>query len=78
MSTQEKIDLTVMYAAHEAFRRDLERLEAVVEKGRAGSPQVLAGWENFKHQLRVRVLNRLTWEPRYRKLRHLGRLTRFR
>lgn len=48
-----RIDLTVMYAAHDAFRRDLERLQGVVEAGRAGSPGVRAGWENFKEQLRI-------------------------
>lgn len=53
MNDPEQIDLTVMYAAHDAFRRDLERLEAVVEAGRAGSPHVRAGWENFKHQLHI-------------------------
>ncbi|NUS15921.1 MAG: hemerythrin domain-containing protein [Streptomyces sp.] len=40
-----------MYATHRAFRRDLRRLAAAVEAGRAGSPEVLAGWDNFSHQL---------------------------
>ncbi|MEU1496695.1 hemerythrin domain-containing protein [Streptomyces sp. NPDC005732] len=52
MST-DTIDLTVMYAAHDAFRRDLERLAAAVSDGTAGSPQVRAGWANFKRQLHI-------------------------
>ncbi|MFG2374131.1 hemerythrin domain-containing protein [Streptomyces sp. NPDC048504] len=47
------IDFTPMYASHDAFRRDLERLAAAVAGGRAHTGPVLAGWENFKHQLHV-------------------------
>ncbi|WP_395111669.1 hemerythrin domain-containing protein [Actinomadura sp. SCN-SB] len=47
------IDFTVMYAAHDAFRRDLDRLANVVAADRASSPRVRAGWANFKHQLRI-------------------------
>lgn len=47
------IDLTAMYAAHDAFRRDLERLAAAVEERRAETAPVRAGWENFKHQLHI-------------------------
>lgn len=49
--TQQDIDFTIMYATHRAFRRDLRRLAAAVEAGRAGTPEVLAGWENFSRQL---------------------------
>ncbi|WP_433155161.1 hemerythrin domain-containing protein [Actinomadura nitritigenes] len=39
-------------AGHAAFRRDLERLAAAAAAGRAHAPQVRAGWENLKLQLR--------------------------
>ncbi|MEU1200677.1 hemerythrin domain-containing protein [Streptomyces sp. NPDC005813] len=47
------IDLTVMYAAHDAFRRDLERLGKAAADGSAFSPPVRAGWENFRKQLHI-------------------------
>ncbi|MFD4552831.1 hemerythrin domain-containing protein [Streptomyces sp. NPDC058469] len=47
------IDFTPMYASHDAFRRDLERLAAAVAEGRAHTGPVRAGWENFKHQLHI-------------------------
>ncbi|MEU1150900.1 hemerythrin domain-containing protein [Streptomyces sp. NPDC005863] len=53
VAQQAPIDFAVMYATHDAFRRDLERLAAAVASGRAGTPQVRAGWENFKRQLHV-------------------------
>ncbi|WP_171166030.1 hemerythrin domain-containing protein [Streptomyces sp. I05A-00742] len=55
MAVDEKtpLDFTNMYATHDAFRRDLDRLVTVVEAGRAGSPGVRAGWENFKKQLHI-------------------------
>jgi iron-sulfur cluster repair protein YtfE (RIC family) len=53
MSAQAPIDFTVMYAAHDAFRRDLDRFAAIVDAGKAGSPHVRDGWENFKRQLRI-------------------------
>ncbi|MWA05954.1 hemerythrin domain-containing protein [Actinomadura sp. LD22] len=40
-------------AGHAAFRRDLERLAAAAAAGRAHAPQVRAGWENLKRQLRL-------------------------
>lgn len=46
-------DLTVVHAAHDAFRRDLERLAAAVAAGKARAPHVQAGWENFKEQLHL-------------------------
>ncbi|QIY65971.1 hemerythrin domain-containing protein [Streptomyces sp. RPA4-2] len=51
--TTDTIDLTVMYAAHDAFRRDLERLAKAAVDGTASTPQVRAGWDNFKHQLHI-------------------------
>src|SRR5881394_1749001 len=53
VSQQDTIDFTVMYATHDAFRRDLERLEAAAAAGKAGTPEVRAGWESFKSQLIV-------------------------
>ncbi|PBC59608.1 hemerythrin HHE cation-binding protein [Streptomyces sp. Tue6028] len=47
------IDLTVMYAAHDAFRRDLERLGKAAADGTAFSAPVRAGWENFRKQLHI-------------------------
>jgi len=47
------IDFTPMYASHDAFRRDLERLAEAVAEGRAHTGPVHAGWENFKHQLHI-------------------------
>ncbi|MET7485260.1 hemerythrin domain-containing protein [Streptomyces sp. NPDC005538] len=47
------IDFTPMYASHDAFRRDLERLAAAVAENRAHTAPVHAGWENFKHQLHI-------------------------
>ena len=49
----DKIDFTEMYVTHDAFRRDLERLEAAAHAGKATGPEVRAGWENFKAQLLV-------------------------
>jgi iron-sulfur cluster repair protein YtfE (RIC family) len=42
-----------MYAAHDAFRRDLERLGEAAADGTAFTPQVRAGWDNFRHQLHI-------------------------
>jgi iron-sulfur cluster repair protein YtfE (RIC family) len=49
----EPIDVTIMHSTHDAFRRDLTRLVAAADAGRAGTPTVMAGWENFKRQLHV-------------------------
>ncbi|MDH6213857.1 hemerythrin domain-containing protein [Streptomyces pseudovenezuelae] len=70
-----KIDFTAMYASHDAFRRDLERLGKAVADGRAGTPGVRAGWDNFTHQLHIhhtaedsglwpRVRDRVAGRPR--------------
>ena len=45
------IDFTMMYATHDAFRRDLGRLTVAATAGRAQAPGIRAGWENFKAQL---------------------------
>jgi iron-sulfur cluster repair protein YtfE (RIC family) len=50
-------DLTVMLAAHNAFRRDLRKLATAASQARSWSPErqsaVLAGWEVFQRQLHV-------------------------
>jgi hypothetical protein len=48
-----KVDFTFMYAAHDAFSRDLRRLAAAVEEGRTADPAVRAGWATFRNQLHV-------------------------
>jgi iron-sulfur cluster repair protein YtfE (RIC family) len=47
------INFTEMYVTHDGFRRDLERLAAAAAAGRADTPQVRDGWENFTRQLHV-------------------------
>lgn len=53
MTATDKIDFTEMHVTHDAFRRDLERLEAAAHAGNATAPVVRAGWENFKAQLLI-------------------------
>jgi hypothetical protein len=48
---QDRIDFTMMYATHHAFRRDLDRFIAAAESDTDGTSQVRAGWRNFKTQL---------------------------
>ena len=50
---QGTVDFTFMYAAHDAFYRDLRRLAAAVEAGRTAEPAVRAGWATLKNQLHV-------------------------
>jgi iron-sulfur cluster repair protein YtfE (RIC family) len=50
---QGKVDFTLMYAVHDAFRRDLRCLTAAVEVGQTADPAVRAGWATFKNQLHV-------------------------
>lgn len=47
----ETIDFTLMYATHDAFRRDLDRFVATSATD-GGTPDS-AAWENFKRQLHV-------------------------
>jgi iron-sulfur cluster repair protein YtfE (RIC family) len=55
MSTRNagEVDFTFMYAAHDAFHRDLRRLVAAVDAGRSADPAVRTGWTTFKNQLHV-------------------------
>lgn len=69
-------DLTIMLAAHAAFRRDLGRLARaaafadVTDPGRRAS--VLAGWELFKRQLRLHhtAEDALVWPALRERLAH--------
>lgn len=51
-----KLDMSMMYFVHDAFRRELERLARVTAKG-GDEPRIIlstaAGWEMFKRYLRV-------------------------
>ena len=53
VSQQDTIDFTEMYSTHDAFRRDLGRFLAASAAGKADTPGVKAGWENFKTQLLI-------------------------
>jgi iron-sulfur cluster repair protein YtfE (RIC family) len=52
-STTGRIDFTLMYVTHDAFRRDLSKLRRAAAEGRTDSLGVQAGWANFKRQLHV-------------------------
>jgi iron-sulfur cluster repair protein YtfE (RIC family) len=60
-----KINFTEMYVTHDGFRRDLERFAAAAAAGKADSPQVRDGWQNFKRQLLVHhtVEDASLWPP---------------
>jgi hemerythrin-like domain-containing protein len=45
------IDFTMMYIAHDAFNRDLDRLLAAADADRAQSPAAVATWQSFSRQL---------------------------
>jgi hemerythrin-like domain-containing protein len=49
----DKVDFTLMYVAHRAFERDLQRLATAVEEGRTSDLAVRAGWDTFKNQLHI-------------------------
>lgn len=44
---------TILHAAHDAFRRDVDRLAAAAAAGKGRASHVRAGWENFKDLFRV-------------------------
>ena len=50
-------DLTIMLAAHDAFRRDLTRLARTTSAADLSDParrqSVAAGWDLFKHELHL-------------------------
>jgi iron-sulfur cluster repair protein YtfE (RIC family) len=51
--SQGKVDFTLMYVFHEAFRRDLSLLSEAIGAHRTDDPAVRAGWGTFKKQLHV-------------------------
>jgi hypothetical protein len=48
-----RLDFTVMYAAHDAFRRDTDRLRDAAAAHATQDPSVLSGWQTFKRQLAI-------------------------
>ena len=48
---QDRIDFTMMYATHRAFRRDLGRLMAAATTPKGAIANGVEGWENFKTQI---------------------------
>jgi len=71
---QGKVDFTLMYAAHDAFHRDLRCLTAAVEAGQTADPAVRAGWATFKNQLHVHHTAEDTslWPPLRQKVTRRG------
>jgi hypothetical protein len=58
------IDFTMMYIAHDAFNRDLDRLLAAADADRAQSPAAVATWQSFSRQLHTpRSRGRLPLAP---------------
>ncbi|QKW36326.1 hemerythrin domain-containing protein [Actinomadura sp. NAK00032] len=51
VGTRDTTCRTLLYAAHAAFRRDLDRLAAAVAAGKGGAAHVRAGWDNLTQQL---------------------------
>ena len=45
------VDFTMMYAAHDAFARDLQRISEACVRGKAFTPSTYAGWQLFVRQL---------------------------
>jgi hemerythrin-like domain-containing protein len=45
------VDFMMMYVAHDAFNRDLARLLAAADAGKALSPAAVATWRSFSRQL---------------------------
>jgi hypothetical protein len=50
---RDRVDVTFMYAVHDAFQRDLDRLAAMADAGDGGGPAVQAGWDRFKKFLHI-------------------------
>ncbi|MEU5878510.1 hemerythrin domain-containing protein [Spirillospora sp. NPDC047279] len=64
------MDFTPMYAAHDAFRRDLDRLRAAADAGLGADETVRAGWRTFRRQLEIhhRAEDAALWPPMRRRL----------
>ncbi|RKS73549.1 hemerythrin HHE cation binding domain-containing protein [Actinomadura pelletieri DSM 43383] len=54
---------TILRGAHDAFRRDLDRLAAAAAAGKGRASHVRAGWENFKDLfgLHQELTERVLW-----------------
>jgi hemerythrin-like domain-containing protein len=48
-----EVDFTMMYAAHDAFTRDLGRMAKACERAESLSPAVRTGWARFARQLHI-------------------------
>lgn len=53
LPTSGLVDFTIMYAAHDAFSRDLRRMVAACEQGHGFASQTAAGWAAFVEQLHI-------------------------
>lgn len=47
------VDFTMMFAAHDAFSRDVARMLDACDKGRTFTPQTTAAWKRFKRFLHI-------------------------
>jgi hemerythrin-like domain-containing protein len=52
-SEHRRIDTTMMYAVHDAFQRDLDRITSLAERGVTPGSAVHVGWDRFKAYLHV-------------------------
>jgi hypothetical protein len=59
------VDFSMMYAAHDAFSRDLRRLAVAYSTGSAGTPATRALWATFEEQLHLhhRMEDEALWPP---------------
>ncbi|WP_131736967.1 hemerythrin domain-containing protein [Actinomadura roseirufa] len=48
-----RVDTTMMYAVHDAFQRDLERLTAMARSGAASGEALQVGWARFQKFLHI-------------------------
>lgn len=48
-----RVDFTMMYVAHDAFTRDLDRIAIAAQRGEAFTARTRAGWAMFAEQLHL-------------------------
>jgi iron-sulfur cluster repair protein YtfE (RIC family) len=72
--THGKVDFSMMYFSHDAFKRDLQRMADAVRRGRATDPAVRNGWATFKKQLHIHHVaeDECIWPPLREKLDRPG------
>jgi iron-sulfur cluster repair protein YtfE (RIC family) len=70
------VDFVVMYAAHDAFSRDLSRLAGAVASRRSADPAVRTGWATFRNQLHVHhtAEGKWLWPPLRQRVTDRGEL----